>query len=500
MASKIFTGDMPEMMENILSNLRNEHYSLYSCALVNRHWCKISIPILWSDPFSFNKLPNFISRYFSFLNDDEKTVLRECGSIGTIISNTLFPYAKFLKVLDLLLFVCKVQLWVESLCTDPLRQVGKEIVNLLLKLFIKSGATLSNLRTYINFTIKPEIFYLLGKNETFFSRLQDVSVEGVSSESNMDGAIMLLRILAENATNICSLSLNTLNSIHAQPINEVFASIIKPQQHIRRIILNYQLNLHSIVSALESQCKSLQEIKIFKCDCSDEFRILMDCENLKVFRAIYSADRILLRILSTSICKLTILEISSNQFDASNVIQILERSGSLLQRLKLESSLEVISQSSLLETLTNFCPNITYLYISSIKFSTQLPRLIQGLQRLQFLTLKWIRDENERANVIKKRVIRLAKLLPSTLRYLEWKALRSNPHNDDLLNNCNAPLGKLLIHVDFGKKKLSETLIKFHVRKKTLRYVNVTSTDLNLVKDFEGYVIHVPYEKLVVHC
>ncbi|CAG8612821.1 83_t:CDS:1, partial [Cetraspora pellucida] len=42
----------------------------------------MSIPIIWSDPFSFDKEPIFISRYFSFLNDDDdKFILKECGII-----------------------------------------------------------------------------------------------------------------------------------------------------------------------------------------------------------------------------------------------------------------------------------------------------------------------------------------------------------------------------------------------------------------------------------
>ncbi|RIB25470.1 hypothetical protein C2G38_469754 [Gigaspora rosea] len=62
MASKILMGDMPELMENILNNLKNDPNSLYSCALASRHWCKMSIPILWQNPFSF------IITLYSFLN------------------------------------------------------------------------------------------------------------------------------------------------------------------------------------------------------------------------------------------------------------------------------------------------------------------------------------------------------------------------------------------------------------------------------------------------
>ena len=64
---------MPELMEKILNNLNEESYSLYSCALVSRYWCKMSIPVLWQDPFSFNQKPLFISKYLTSLDENENS-------------------------------------------------------------------------------------------------------------------------------------------------------------------------------------------------------------------------------------------------------------------------------------------------------------------------------------------------------------------------------------------------------------------------------------------
>src|SRR5260363_224967 len=102
MASKMFMGDMPELMEIILNNLNNEFNSLYSCALVSRHWCKMSIPILWQNPFSYpsDQRPLFISQYFSSLDENERLILKEYR-INVKFPNTLFNYAKFLKVFNL---------------------------------------------------------------------------------------------------------------------------------------------------------------------------------------------------------------------------------------------------------------------------------------------------------------------------------------------------------------------------------------------------------------
>ncbi|RIB14247.1 hypothetical protein C2G38_2195656 [Gigaspora rosea] len=94
MASKIFAGDMPELLENILKNLNNDTYSLYSCALVSRHWCRISIPIIWQDPFKYvEQNTSFISKYCSSLDEDEKLILKDYG-INEEFSKTLFDYRK----------------------------------------------------------------------------------------------------------------------------------------------------------------------------------------------------------------------------------------------------------------------------------------------------------------------------------------------------------------------------------------------------------------------
>ncbi|KAF0557810.1 hypothetical protein F8M41_012267 [Gigaspora margarita] len=86
MTSKIFMGDMPELMEKILNNVNNdEFYSLYPCALVSRHWCKMSIPILWRNPFLSYKSPLFISQYLLSLDENVKSVLKEFGINSEIL-------------------------------------------------------------------------------------------------------------------------------------------------------------------------------------------------------------------------------------------------------------------------------------------------------------------------------------------------------------------------------------------------------------------------------
>ncbi|RIB20780.1 hypothetical protein C2G38_2141010 [Gigaspora rosea] len=430
MTSKIFRGDMPEIMEKILNNLNDEFYSLYSCALVSRHWCKISIPILWQDPFSINRdsfsikqTSLFISQYISSFDENEKLVLKEYG-IYENFSETLFDYARFLKVLDLSRLESKVYNWITKLkpyqyYNGPLANL---ITNLLFKLLIKSGAILHklvlNLSNFLE--IKPEIFNSLEQNDQFFSKLQDLVLNETSKGFRIESATKLLRILAKNATKISDLKLNRFISDCESQLFHVLICIINSQEHLRKFsVSNEESNeFHGIISSLEKQKSSLQEVNIENCAFSAEFEVLKNIKNLEILRVRNCDHPKLLKILNNKISTLEIVNLPIG-IDASDLVEVLEKSGILLQRLKLEAlGRKILEESLLLESFKFFCPNITYLNISYIfELSTQFLELICTLQKLQFLTLDYIAYiPGEELKILVKQ---FAEILPSALQYLK---------------------------------------------------------------------------------
>src|ERR1044071_2953993 len=92
--SKLFSGDLPEITYYIIQYLRNDLRSLYSCTLVNRLLCRISVPILWEDPFSARHQEgrgSLLDTYLLFFNDDDKAKLKE---FGIRISSPFLPKPK----------------------------------------------------------------------------------------------------------------------------------------------------------------------------------------------------------------------------------------------------------------------------------------------------------------------------------------------------------------------------------------------------------------------
>ncbi|KAF0511812.1 hypothetical protein F8M41_018176 [Gigaspora margarita] len=364
---------------------------------------------------------------------------------------------------------------------------------------LHSGATLHKLDlNFSDYDINPEIFYSLGRNELFFSRLQDLSL-GLISELNTDNVTTLLKILAKNATKISALKLDEFYSEYEPQLHHALICIIKSQEQLRQFSLvggeEYPTEFHGIISALESQKTSLQEILIENCDSSAEFKVLMNCKNLEILRIKECYNE---QILEAS---LNTLEITGCTISVSNIVQILKKSGTLLQRLSLVTTDEPIQEKSLLlETLKSFCPNIIYLNLTDVEFSTQFFELVDNLQKLQFLTL-WdiyeiLEDEPEIL------VMQFAKLLPLTLQYLDLRSSCLSPYIDILLNNCYAPLKYMLID-RLDDEINAKALIEFCIQKKTLNYVGVVkrlSLDDNIKKGMERYVMLIPCERIAISC
>uniref|UniRef100_U9UCR6 Uncharacterized protein n=1 Tax=Rhizophagus irregularis (strain DAOM 181602 / DAOM 197198 / MUCL 43194) TaxID=747089 RepID=U9UCR6_RHIID len=107
--SKIFLGDLPEL------------------------WCRVTIPLLWEDPFSIESPKNyrFIEIYLCFLNEDSKAKFDEYGINDNLLvpsNNTLFNYPSFIKYLDTDKIFYSIKYWKFG---NYLENFGLEFVDII---------------------------------------------------------------------------------------------------------------------------------------------------------------------------------------------------------------------------------------------------------------------------------------------------------------------------------------------------------------------------------
>ncbi|EXX63746.1 hypothetical protein RirG_149490 [Rhizophagus irregularis DAOM 197198w] len=173
--SKVFSGDLPELLNGIIQFFKNDYKTLRSCILVNRLLCRLTIPLLWENPFSVidnfdlgRKKYQFIEIYLHELNDDDKIKLKEYGiNCDLFPSNTLFNYPSFIKYFSTEVSSISIDEWIENNKTLPI------IENLTLQIESSHEYFLNNLKnSNCSNTLKVIILYEIDfKNIVIFKEV-----------------------------------------------------------------------------------------------------------------------------------------------------------------------------------------------------------------------------------------------------------------------------------------------------------------------------------------
>ncbi|RIA98389.1 hypothetical protein C1645_812804 [Glomus cerebriforme] len=102
MASKL----PADCLDQIFKCLDEDGKSLHSCLLVNRKWCEIVVPILWSNPWKFEKQSDcaywttITSTILLCLPKDSQDLLRKNNIIKSNFNRPLFDYVRYFQYLS----------------------------------------------------------------------------------------------------------------------------------------------------------------------------------------------------------------------------------------------------------------------------------------------------------------------------------------------------------------------------------------------------------------
>ncbi|KAF0522645.1 hypothetical protein F8M41_015480 [Gigaspora margarita] len=84
-----------ECLSEILNNFNTDYRTLFSCLLVSRHWCRIIVPILWSEPTKYFDDLRLIRIYLLALNVEEQALLVPFKINLSNDQKPLFEYSSF---------------------------------------------------------------------------------------------------------------------------------------------------------------------------------------------------------------------------------------------------------------------------------------------------------------------------------------------------------------------------------------------------------------------
>ncbi|GBB99711.1 hypothetical protein RclHR1_03600007 [Rhizophagus clarus] len=270
--SKLFSGDIPELTNEIIQYFRNDFSTLYSCILVNRLFCRIAIPILWEDPFSIPTVNyDFIQIYLHNLNEDDKKKLNQYGIDKKLIpSNTLFNYPSYIKCLNIQIDYT-IESWVASINNYSMKYTcpsnsTRLIYKSLFKIFIENGADLHTfIIAYVHHDYLNDAFELILQNPNFIYNIKNLKIEGISDLPKINSILSLF------GTNCKSIS--TLHFQFNHRLNENFSScIINSQQKLKTILFKYNSFplYHSLLSLKNLNCSNtLNKIIFYGTDFKD---------------------------------------------------------------------------------------------------------------------------------------------------------------------------------------------------------------------------------------
>ncbi|PKY30541.1 hypothetical protein RhiirB3_447677 [Rhizophagus irregularis] len=452
--SKIFSGDLPELLYEIIKYFRNDYSTLHSCILVNRLWCRLTIPLLWEDPFSIpNGNYNFIEIYLYNLNDYLKTKLNEYQIIDNLLTpssssnnNTLFNYPNFIKYLNICKIIPCIEGWLESN-----ERTSKFSNRYYIRYLIMESV--SEFKRFINISI----IKLFIENEV---NLNTLEIEISITDYYNTCADNILEIILQNPNfikNIKNLKFSILSS--NKLIKNRILQIINSHQNLKRILLGYNnFSLYqSLLLSNESNCSNtLNTIIFYYIDFKSLINLVKVFEKLNVLESVhiiycYSLDTGFIQqiINLNKPFKLKSLFISG-RLQIQSLQSLLQKSGNYLENFGYGfgiTNYDQLLKQQLLELIIKYCKNIKFLNLHRIEnqITSLIFNLIENIK--QFLNYLSINLVNHQVDNIKLILQNLGQSLPIKLEYLSMILhIKENDFEIFLKNSQNTFFKKLLIN------------------------------------------------------
>ncbi|RIB04196.1 hypothetical protein C2G38_2223020 [Gigaspora rosea] len=413
--SKIPMNLPTDCLVEVLRHLKYDITSLYSCILVNRLWCKFSIPLLWCSPFEFtrhnNKSELIIQTYVSCFSEEEKNQFYDKVFLIPDFQELAptFNYPSYLHNLDIPTFESAVRNWFHGIWKNYAPEsskfslstfsICKRIIGHMLFDRSIGFRALKMSRDEQDHTFYFDILTNSGIHHRL-SQLQRFELCYNVTRNNdakliVEGIIKLFSTLSRyvHKLNHISFIFGTESPILQLNIAKSFADLIKSQNKLKSLELYKfwdQSTANEIYSALNSQSNSLECLKIL--GAKDFIQMLPFLESCSKLETLYITPS----IINSEIISWREIPLKNLYFHHYTEPRMITSTMSPILRMSTKTLTSLTLQRVNLEHL-----NIIEKYCQLLKSLTlsiscsQLSRFckIISLMELESLTLKKVLDD-----------------------------------------------------------------------------------------------------------
>jgi hypothetical protein len=473
--SKIFSGNIPELTDEIIQHFRYDFSTLYSCILVNKLWCHLAIPLLWEDPFSIpTKNYHCIKIYLYYLNEDNKAKFNEYGIDDKLLTsnNTLFNYPSFIKYLNIHNICYSVGKWVEISVNNydnynNYKKLKELVYRSLFKVFIENEGNLHSFEIIMSSNNDCTSFNnnieLTLQNPNFIYNIKNLVFNIHYSYPDITNIIPFLKFLSFNCNSITSIIFNfPIFNINNDPsiIDEYLSQIIISQHNLEIISFEHNTPLYNPFLSLKNfNCSNtLNTIIFYLIDFKNIIHILYEVfDQLNVLKSIhiiycYSLNSDFVHQIIKVIKPFKLISLFMEQILHVESLQLLlQKFGDYLENFGFGFMSEEYNNEpkrQLQKLIEKYCTKIKY-FDSGVPDDINIyPLIKKHEQNINYLTIEVDAYSNITNNdEISLTVLRnLGQVLPSKLEYLCLTLIfSSNDLELFLKNSQNTFIKKLLI-------------------------------------------------------
>ncbi|PKC62853.1 hypothetical protein RhiirA1_464550 [Rhizophagus irregularis] len=271
-----------DVLSQIFKELKDDKNSLYSCLLVNRLWCAITVPILWRNPnyhyyflpsvliyrtsdsfHYYSKLRKLFNTILLHLSEESRDILKNQGiNIDEKYKHPLFNYINYWKYLNFL--------FMRDLIYDSEIDKSKVsiIKNEILKLFINKNTNFVHLTILNHLTCVPIYLdyqpHLISGFECCFSKLESIHCNNYFNQDILKELAKICKSIKELKFDIiCQNTTSGIIELIEVQKNLIDVNFSKFVRFNNRLFIRY-LEESLIKHADTIQCLKINRIPILK--------------------------------------------------------------------------------------------------------------------------------------------------------------------------------------------------------------------------------------------